>query len=94
LADLSPDTRATYGIKPEVTGGVVVTGVEAGSAAEDKRLQPGDVISMVGEELVKSPDEFQSKIDALKKDGRANVKLVVQNKEGHVRWVNLPLSDE
>jgi serine protease Do len=93
LADLSPDTRSEYGIKADVTGGVVVTAVEAGSSAEDKRLQPGDVISMVGEDVVTSPDEFQEKIDALKKDGRENVKLVVQNKEGHVRWVNLPLSD-
>jgi serine protease Do len=94
LADLSPDTRATYGIKPDVSGGVVVTSVESGSVAEDKRLQPGDVISMVGEDLVTSPDDFQAKIDAMKKDGRANVKLVVQNKEGHVRWVNLPLNDD
>ncbi|MEJ0013367.1 MAG: Do family serine endopeptidase [Bauldia sp.] len=94
LSDLSPDTRATYGIKADVTGGVVVTGVEAGSAADEKRLQAGDVISMVGEDLVSSPDDFQAKIDALKKDGRTNVKLVVQNKEGHVRWVNLPLSAE
>jgi serine protease Do len=94
LADLSPETRSTYGIKPDVTGGVVVTQVEQGSAADDKRLQAGDVISMVGEDLVSSPDDFQAKIDALKKDGRTNVKLVVQNKEGHVRWVNLPLSTD
>jgi serine protease Do len=94
LAELSPDTRSTFGIKSEVTAGVVVTEVEAGSVADEKRLQPGDVISMVGEDIVTSPDDFQAKVDALKKDGRTNVKLVVQNKEGHVRWVNLPLSDQ
>jgi len=93
LADLSPETRAEFGIKADVTGGVVVTAVESGSAAEEKRLQPGDVISMVGEELVSSPDEFDTQIAALKKDGRGNVKLVVQNKEGHVRWGNLPLTE-
>ena len=93
LADLSPETRTEYGIKADVTGGVVVVKVEAGSAAEEKRLQPGDVISMVGEELVSSPAEFDAQIEKQKKDGRANVKLVVQNKEGHVRWVNLPLGD-
>ena len=91
LAELSPETRTEYGIKADVTGGVVVVKVEPGSAAEEKRLQPGDVISMVGEELVSSPAEFDTQIETLKKDGRANVKLVVQNKEGHVRWVNLPL---
>ena len=91
LADLSPETRSEYGIKADVTGGVVVVKIEAGSAAADKRLQTGDVISMVGEELVASPAEFDAQIEKLKKDGRTNVKLVVQNKEGHVRWVNLPL---
>jgi serine protease Do len=93
LAELSPETRTEFGIKADVTGGVVVVKVEPGSAAEEKRLQPGDVISMVAEELVSSPAEFDAQIAKQKKDGRANVKLVVQNKEGHVRWVNLPLGD-
>ena len=91
LAELSPETRTEFGIKADVTGGVVVVKVEAAAPAADKRLQAGDVISMVGEELVASPAEFDAQIEKLKKDGRANVKLVVQNKEGHVRWVNLPL---
>ena len=30
----------------------------------------------------------------MREEGRANVKLVVQNKDGHVRWVNLPLDGE
>ncbi|HVY20850.1 MAG TPA: Do family serine endopeptidase [Bauldia sp.] len=90
LTDLSPDARSTYGIKPDVTEGVVVTAVEPGSAAERVRLQAGDIISMVGDDPVTSPDEFQEKVDALSKDGRKNIKLVVQDKNGHVRWLNLP----
>ena len=92
VADLSPDLRSQFGIKSDVQG-VVVTAVDPGSAAEDKRLQAGDVISMVGEEQVSTPTDFDDQIAAMKKDGRANVRLVVQSKEGHVRFVNLPLAD-
>ncbi|MEJ0098043.1 MAG: Do family serine endopeptidase [Bauldia sp.] len=91
LATLSPDLRVKYGIKSEVTGGVVVTGVQPGSPAEDKRLQEGDVISMVGDQLVNSPDEVEQQVAALKKNGNVNARLVVQNKDGNVRWVNLPV---
>ena len=50
LADLSPETRSQFGIAGDVAAGVVVTAVEDGSAAEEKRLQPGDVIVEVGQE--------------------------------------------
>ena len=92
VADLSPDTRSQYDIKSDVSG-VVVTGVQQGSVAEDHRIEAGDVISMVGEVQVTNTDEFNAQVAAMKKDGRANVKLVVQSKEGHVRFVNVPLAD-
>ena len=91
LAALSLDLRAKYAIKSDVAGGVVVTAVEPGSTAEDKRLQPGDVISMVGDQLVTSPEEVEQQVAALKKGGRTNARLVVQNPAGNVRWVNLPI---
>ncbi len=94
LAPLTPDLRGKFGIKADVAGGVVVTAVQAGSAAEDKRLQPGDVISMVGDVTVVTPDDVEQEIAALAKDGRANARLVVQNPQGNVRWVNLPLPAE
>ena len=94
LADLSPETRDLYGIKPGVASGVVVTAVQEGSAAADKRLTPGDVIVEVGQERVTTPEELSERLAAMQKEGRGNVKLVVQNKDGHVRWVNLPLATE
>ncbi len=90
LDNLSAETRGQYGIAADVSG-VVVTSVQQGSAAADKRIEAGDVIAMVGEEQVASTDDFDTQIAALKKAGRSNVKLVVQNKQGHVRFVNLPL---
>jgi serine protease Do len=94
LADLSPETRDLYGIKPGVASGVVVTAVQEGSAAHDRRMTPGDVIVEIGQERVATPADFDERLAAMREEGRANVKLVVQNKDGHVRWVNLPLDSE
>ena len=49
LSDLSPSIRSQFGIKDSVTG-VVVTEVADGSAAAEKRLQPGDVIVEISQE--------------------------------------------
>ncbi len=91
LADLSPDTRSQYGIADTVTGGAVVTGVADGSPASDKRMLPGDTIIEIAHEAVKAPDDVTRVIGEMKADGRKNVLLAVQNKDGNQRWVVLPL---
>ncbi len=91
LTDLSPDTRVQYDITDTVTGGAVVTGVADGSPAADKRMQPGDVIIEIAHEAVTAPDDVTRVINQMKADGRTNVLLAVQNKEGNQRWVVLPL---
>jgi len=93
LADLSPELRSEYGIKPEVQAGVVVTAVEDGSVADDKRVQPGDVIVEVSQSRVTTPAEFEERLAELRAEGRNNVQLVVQTAEGHVRWVDLPIGE-
>ena len=91
LSDLSPDTRSQYGIVDAVTGGAVVTGVAEGSPASDKRMQPGDTIIEIAHEAVTAPDDVTRVIDEMKADGRKNILLAVQNKDGNQRWVVLPL---
>ena len=91
LEDLTPETRSQFGIRSDITSGVVIASVAPGSPAEDKQLQPGEVIAFVEDQAVTSPDDFQAKIDALKKDGRINVRLVVRSREDYVRWINLPI---
>ncbi|HVZ13644.1 MAG TPA: Do family serine endopeptidase [Bauldia sp.] len=93
LADLSPEVRSQFDIKADIASGAVIVGVAPGSAAEEKQLEPGEVIAMVEDDPVSGADDFQSKLDALKKDGRVNARLVVRSRDDHVRWVNLPLSD-
>jgi len=86
LSDLSRDARKKFGIKDSVVG-VVVTEIEPGSAAAEKRLQPGDVIVEVAQQAVKTPDDVQKRIDDLKKDGRKSALFLLANKDGDLRFV-------
>ena len=91
LTGLSADTRSQYGITDTVTGGAVVTGVADGSPAADKRMQPGDIVIEIAHEAVTAPDDVTRVIEEMKADGRKNVLLAVQNKDGNQRWVVLPV---
>ncbi len=90
LAGMSDDLRKKYKIKDAVKG-IVILGVDAGSAAADKRLNAGDVIVEVAQEAVGSADEFLAKIDKLKKDGRRTALLLVAGTDGELRFVALSL---
>lgn len=90
IADISADLRSRYKIKDTVKG-VVITGIDQNSAAADKRLSAGDVIVEVAQEAVANTDDFQKRIDKLKKDGRKLALLLVANPEGEVRFVTLGL---
>jgi serine protease Do len=90
LANMSDDLRKRYKIKDTVKG-VIITGVDANSAAADKRLAPGDVIVEIAQEAVANADELQAKIDKLKKDGRKSALLLVAGADGELRFVALSL---
>jgi serine protease Do len=90
LSNLSDDLRKRYKIKDGVKG-VLVTGVDAGSAAADKRLSAGDVIVEVAQESVATAADVQNKIEQMKKDGRKSALLLVSNAEGEVRFVALTI---
>jgi serine protease Do len=90
LSDLSPDARKKFGIKDSVAG-VVVTDIEPGSAAAEKRLQPGDVIVEVAQQAVKTPEDVEKRIADLKKDGRKSALFLLANKDGDLRFVAVKL---
>ena len=90
LANLSDDLRKRYKIKDGVKG-IVITGIDANSPASGKRLSAGDVIVEIAQEAVASPDEFQAKIEKLKKDGRKSALLLVAGADGELRFVALSL---
>ncbi len=90
LANMSDDLRKKYKIKDTVKG-IVILGIDAGSSAADKRLNAGDTIVEIAQEAVASADDFQAKIDKLKKDGRRSALLLVASAEGELRFVALAL---
>jgi len=90
LSNLTDDLRKKFKIKDTVKG-IVIVGVEQTSAAADRRLAAGDVIVEVAQEAVASADDFQARIDKLKKDGRRVALLVVAGADGETRFVPLSL---
>ena len=83
--ELNETTRKKFELSENVEG-VVITEVEAESAAADKGLKAGDVIAEVGQEAVKTPEDVKKRVDALKKEGRNNALLLIASKTGDLRF--------
>jgi serine protease Do len=95
LSTLTADLRTGYGLQIQ-QGGVLVTGVAAGTDAFDRGLAPGDVILRVQGTDVHSPQEEQSAVDAARAQHKAFiVALVLSNVEPNPvpRWVALKVMD-
>jgi serine protease Do len=90
LSGMTDELRRRYGIKDSVKG-VVVTRVDPNSTASDKRIQAGEVVVEVGQEAVSTPADVTKRVDALKKEGRKSVLLLVAAASGDVRFVALGL---
>ncbi|HWY65310.1 MAG TPA: Do family serine endopeptidase [Rhizomicrobium sp.] len=90
LGTLDAGARAKFKIASGVQG-VVVTTVEAGSAAAEKNLRPGDVIVEVAGQVVKAPDEVAKRVDADTKAGKNSILMLV-NRGGDMTYVGLKLN--
>ena len=92
LSSLSDDLRKKFKVRDNVKG-VLVTGVDASvaSASPDKRLSAGDVIVEVQYQGVGNPADLQSRLDALKSQGKKVAVLLVANPDGETRFVALSL---
>ena len=90
LSGINDDLRKKYKIKDSVKG-VVITGVDASSAAADKRLAAGSTIVAIEQEQVAQPADVQRKVDALKKAGKKTALLLVATAEGDMLFVALPI---
>lgn len=93
LVELDDALREQFSINADVTG-VVVTEVEAGSSAEEKRVMAGDVIKEVAQEPVETPADVAAEVDKLKTDGRRSALLLLANAVGNVRFVPVRIEDE
>ena len=90
LSGITDELRRRYSIKDTVKG-VVITRVDPNSAASDKRIQAGEVVVEVGQESVSTPSDVAKRVDALRKENRKSVLLLVSNAAGEVRFVALSL---
>ncbi|MEM8750478.1 MAG: DegQ family serine endoprotease [Pseudomonadota bacterium] len=90
LVELTDELRKTFSIADDVSG-ALISEVESGSAAEEKGIKPGSVISEIGQEAVKSPEDVEARIAALKKDGRTKALMLVASKDGQLGFIVLPI---
>ena len=89
LSSITPELTEKFGIAKEAKG-VVVTGVNKQSDAEEKQLKPGDVIVEVNQEPVSSPDDVAEQVRQAREKGRSMVLLLI-DKEGDMRFIPLKI---
>ena len=90
LGKLDDATRKTFGIAKEVEG-VLVTEVQNGSIAANKRIAAGDVIVDIAQETVSTPEDVAARIEKLRDEGRKNALLMLASKTGELRFVTLQM---
>ncbi len=90
LADLTDDLRNEFKIDHQIDG-VVVTDVEEGGAADEKRFRRGDVIVEIAQERVEAATNVEERIEALKAEGRGSALFLLANKAGDLRFVAVKL---
>jgi serine protease Do len=88
LGALDDALRERFKIADTVSG-VVVTGVEANSAAEEKGIAAGDVITEITQQTVSKPKDVTERIAALKGQGRKAALLMLASEDGELRFVTL-----
>ena len=72
------DLKAAEKTASEVDGGVVITDVESGSAAEDAGLEPNDIVEEVNRKPVRSASSFTEQLNAAKNAGKQHAVLLVR----------------
>ncbi len=90
FGELNDDARKQFSISADVNG-VLVTKVEAGSAAAEKGILVGSVIAEIGQETVSKPQDVEKRLAALEKEGRKKALLLVASKDGQLSFIVLKL---
>jgi serine protease Do len=90
LAPATPELRRQFGIDAETQGAVVV-GVAPNSPAARAGLQPGDVITRVGQAPVAGPSDLAKAVQEARAAKKDRV-VVLRRREDGAMYVPLPLS--
>ena len=91
VRDLSGDELSDAGVR----SGVLVTDVADGSAAQDKGIQPNDIIEEVGGKPANGISEFKRLLRAAKTNPRSSTRtaILLVNHNGDTRFVAIPLTN-
>jgi serine protease Do len=92
LEALSEENRTEYGVGEGVEG-VLVTAVEPGSPADEKGIQPGDVVMEVSQEPVAAPEDVAARIDQLRSEGRRSALFLVASQNDDMRFVAVRIEE-
>jgi serine protease Do len=92
VTSMTDDLKQKYAIDDDIKG-AVITEVTPDSAAADKRLEPGDVITEAGEKPVVGAADISSAIDDATKAAKNSVLLLVSKggKQAEMRFIALKL---
>ena len=88
LTALDDDAREIFGIDSDIRG-VVINDVFSNSPAAEKRIEPGEVIVDIGQQVVKTPEDVKKIIEDLRKEGRKNALLMLAARNGELRFVTV-----
>ena len=93
LSAITEELRSRFKIAENVEGAVIVS-VAPGSAAAEKRLEPGDVISEAGERKITTPDDVRNRVRQIKAEGRSSILLLVLKaaRQGDPNFIALRLN--
>ena len=88
LSTITPELRTEFNLGDEAAG-VLVTEVIGGGPASEQGIHPGDIIVEVSQAEVASPAQVQDKVIEARDAGRRSVLLLVQPRDGDLRFVAL-----
>lgn len=91
LAPLNESTRHQYNVGNDVQNGALIVNVASGSPADQNGLQPGDVITRIGNQEINSPDEL---VEEVKKSTDADQEriLLLVSRGANSRFVSLNIA--
>ena len=90
LAKITPELRKQFSL-PDGTKGAVITEVPPNSAGAAQGLRPGDVVVAIGQAPLAGPEQVPQLAAAAKKGNQKRVLVRIEQREGNIRFVALPI---